>query len=447
MNSGTTANVAIEICGSEADSEPIALSRKMTQSRVTLDRGNEDSFTLHLPGSLGALQYLRVWHDNSGKKPAWFLDHIFVKDVQTEESWTFRCNQWFALEKGDGKVERLLFPISGAELKSFTYSLKSRNSKNFAEGHLWLSVVTKPPHNSFTRVQRATCCLSLLLSAMLANAMFYKTDKEADATIQVGPLKFSWRQVIVGIESSLIATPINLLILAIFKNSAPRKKRVGFCCMCCGRSSIEQDTSATSLPNNRETKTSTREKVRDLLRNNDEKDSSFKLPHCWVYIAWFVSCITIAVSAAFTFSYSLVWGKEVANQWLSSMLVSLVEDLFVLQPVKICLMAVILSCLFKERVQMKKARAQASEVRSAAQEIEQTNSEVRVAVRNEEELEQAREYLLKEKKMFTFGKSLVGYLIFLTLLTVVCYGTRSQNGFLMTQNVKNTFNNFSKVSQ
>ena len=61
------------------------------------------------------------------------------------------------------------------------------------------------------------------MSAMLVNALFYKNDQDADPTIQIGPLKFSWRQVVVGLQSALIVTPVNLLIVAIFKNTAEKR--------------------------------------------------------------------------------------------------------------------------------------------------------------------------------------------------------------------------------
>ena len=63
--SGTDANVAIVIHGSEAESQPIILQKDMINSRKILARGNDDRFVIHLPMSLGIVQYIRVWHDNS----------------------------------------------------------------------------------------------------------------------------------------------------------------------------------------------------------------------------------------------------------------------------------------------------------------------------------------------------------------------------------------------
>ena len=56
--------------------------------------------------SLGLLNYLHLWHDNTGEgsSASWFLKYLVVRDLQTSEEWHFICQQWFAVEKDDGKV-------------------------------------------------------------------------------------------------------------------------------------------------------------------------------------------------------------------------------------------------------------------------------------------------------------------------------------------------------
>ena len=454
-DSGTDANVAIVIYGSEAQSQPIILNKNMVKSRTVLARGNEDSFVIHLPNSLGVIQYIQIWHDNSGKHPSWFLRHLTVKDHQTRKQWTFNGNTWFALEKGDGKIERLLTPIPAEEMKTFKYSLNARGSKSFSEGHLWLSVVTKPPKSKFTRVQRATCCLCLLLSAMLANALFYRTDKVADQTIQIGPLKFSWRQIIVGLQSALIVTPVNLLIMAFFKNSAEKSSnKVATCTPLRRRVSKRHRTysSVSSLPQINDADDASHQKTtfwtRTTSRVRGMLKKDFMLPYYCVYIAWFLCFATIALSSTFTFFYGLQWGKDISNQWLSSMLVSFTEDIFVLQPIKIVLLMIVTACLFGNKTDTKEdSRSIKSHQQLSTENIHVDGLQsIEMDIPNDDELKRAREYRVKEAKMFSFGRQLVGYLLFLSLLMIVCYGNRSYHGYLMTKNVKDTFSNFSLVS-
>ena len=453
-NSETDANVAIVIHGSEAESQPIILHKDMINSITLLARGNEDTFVIHLPVSLGEVQFIRVWHDNSGKKPSWFLSHAVVMDRLTGKKWTFLCNNWFALEKGDGKIDRTLTPISPLEMQTFKYSLSSQGSKSFSDGHLWLSVVTKPPRSTFTRVQRATCCLCLLMSAMLANALFYRTDKEADPTIQIGPLKFSWRQLVVGIESALIVTPVNLLIITFFKNSAEKPlNKVGVEKLAKRPAPVRyKKHSPTGYIGDINDIDVKRNKKRfgwtsiPKRRANAKKD--FMLPHFFIYVAWFLSLVTVSVCSVFTFFFSLQWGKDISNQWLSSMFVSFTQDLFVLQPTKILLIMVLTACLLRNRdgteaasQQMKTKRQLSTETKS----INDTQS-IKVEMPQENDLIRAKEYRTKEAKMFSFIRELLGYLLFILLLTIVCYGSRDYHGYLMTKNVKDTLRHFSLVS-
>jgi len=242
-NSGTTSNVAIVIHGDDATSEQIILSPKMDQSRLMFTTGSTDKFMLSLPFPLGSLVYLNIRHDNSGPSPSWWLKDIVIKDNQTDESWLFIYQGWLALERGDGRINKILMPVSHVEKRSFNYNFNNRTTKKFTEDHLWLSVLTKSPYSTFTRLQRATCCLTVLFAVMIVNAMFYKTDKTPDPRVQVGPLKFSWRQIRVGIISSLMVIPVGMGTVFLFKKSRanvsdPNRKgllgrlRAYFSCCC-----------------------------------------------------------------------------------------------------------------------------------------------------------------------------------------------------------------------
>ncbi len=54
---------------------------------------------------------MRLWHDNSGQgtSASWFLKYIIVRDLQTMEKSYFICQQWFAVEKDDGRVSLFYF--------------------------------------------------------------------------------------------------------------------------------------------------------------------------------------------------------------------------------------------------------------------------------------------------------------------------------------------------
>lgn len=55
---------------------------------------------------MGDLQFLRIWHDNSGigSNGSWYLSFIVFRDVQTGKKYEFIVNNWLAVEYGDGQV-------------------------------------------------------------------------------------------------------------------------------------------------------------------------------------------------------------------------------------------------------------------------------------------------------------------------------------------------------
>ncbi|EDO38168.1 predicted protein, partial [Nematostella vectensis] len=171
-NNGTTANVAATISGQNGASEVIPLSDRYSKRRL-FARASINTFTVSLSNDIGPVTSLKLWHDNYGSNPSWFIHQVVITNLETDSKTYFVCNRWLAVDKGDGQLEGEFKVASKKELSSFKYQFYSRLSRNLGDGHLWLSVVTRPPHSPFTRAQRLSCCLSVLYCAMVASAMFY----------------------------------------------------------------------------------------------------------------------------------------------------------------------------------------------------------------------------------------------------------------------------------
>ena len=218
-HAGTTANVAMTITGENGESHPFLLKNS---HRMTLARGNIDSFLVTTSETLGELSYIRLWHDNFGKDPSWFVKQISIREIDTDGVWHFVCECWLAVDEGDGVIDRIFPVTSNKELKEFRRLFLTKAYKDLTDSHLWFSVVWRPPQSPFTRVQRVSCCLSLLLCTMMANALWYQTDNGRYTAVELGPFQFSWEQVSIGICSSLVVFPINLLLVQIFRHCRPR---------------------------------------------------------------------------------------------------------------------------------------------------------------------------------------------------------------------------------
>ena len=135
---------------------------------------------------------------------------------------SFLCRSWLGIGIADGKIDRIFLPAEEQDLKSFETLFLAQTSKGFTDDHLWFSVAMRPARSHFTRCQRLSCCFCVLLCTMLANAMFYNQDKAvAGSQISIGKFRFSWRQLVIGVQSAMIVLPINLLIVQLFRKAAP----------------------------------------------------------------------------------------------------------------------------------------------------------------------------------------------------------------------------------
>ncbi|XP_028446278.1 polycystic kidney disease protein 1-like 2 [Perca flavescens] len=223
----TSSQVTITLLGAEGNSEPHHLT---DPKKCVFERGAVDLFLLTTPFSLGELQGIRLWHNNSGSHPAWYVGNVMVQDLQTEQKWHFLCNSWLAIDMGDCSLDKILPVSTEMDLKSFSNLFFMKTTKDFSDRHLWYSVISRPPSSTFTCVQRVSCCFTLLLCTMLTSLMFYGIPTDpSEQIMELGHFEFTWQQFKIGVQSSLIMFPINILIVTIFRNTRPRETS---CCKC-----------------------------------------------------------------------------------------------------------------------------------------------------------------------------------------------------------------------
>lgn len=120
-HSGTTAHVGISLYGRESRSGHRHLDSKGAFARNALD-----IFQIATDNSLGSVWKIRIWHDNKGEdmcpnitsrpsnsgtvlasnrmflneglSPAWMLQYVLVKDLQTESSYYFLVEEWLSVD-------------------------------------------------------------------------------------------------------------------------------------------------------------------------------------------------------------------------------------------------------------------------------------------------------------------------------------------------------------
>ncbi|KAF7662063.1 hypothetical protein LDENG_00247400, partial [Lucifuga dentata] len=218
----TSSQVTITLLSSKGESEPHHLT---DPEKPVFERSGVDTFLLTTYFSLGELQSIRLWHDNSGTHPAWYVNKVMVQDLESGQKWHFLCNSWLSIDVGECTLDKVFPVATEMELKRFSNLFFMKTAKDFRDGHIWFSVISRPPHSTFTRVQRVSCCFSLLLCTMLTSIMFWGIPTDpSEQTMDLGHIEFTWQQIMIGFQSSIIMFPINLLIVSIFRNTCPQEK-------------------------------------------------------------------------------------------------------------------------------------------------------------------------------------------------------------------------------
>ncbi|CAH1244113.1 PKDREJ [Branchiostoma lanceolatum] len=224
-NAGTTAKVSIMLHGATRECGPFLLHQPYS---AMFEKGNMAGFVLCTETDPGWLTHVRVWHDNSGKEPSWFLEKVFVEDLQRKVRYFFLCSRWLAFDEDDEQIERVLPAAKDEQLVAFSTLFADRTAKDLRDGHIWYSVYGRPASSPFTRTQRVSCCLSIIMCTMLANIMFFG---RGDDFAQPEPVRIfgfdvqipiSWPQIVIGLQSAAVVFPINAIIIWIFRSVKQR---------------------------------------------------------------------------------------------------------------------------------------------------------------------------------------------------------------------------------
>ena len=445
--------------------------------RPKFGRGEIDQFLLTVPQTLGSVKEIHVWHNNAGKSPAWYLFRVLIRDLQTESKWWFVCDQWLAVEEGDGAVDRRLKQATKEELTKFNILFVNATRKNLLDGHLWLSVFTRPPKSTFTRVQRLSCCLSLILTTMLANLMFYQAGADdtstSDQSIHIGPFIFSVRQIMIGVQSSFVVLPVNMIIVSIFRKLKPKEDN--------SKSKkyeqVEEETSYSNLdltnaepsgnvdPNLQVANINSTEDSRDnsvkktfnwktllsIIKKDDDSDyeqkkskKKFLFPYWCIYIAYVLVAVSSLTCGFFCMLYGFEFGKEKSEKWLTSMLVSFFQSVVVIQPFKVLLIAAFFALIIKDPNKEEEQEEALDPALNADEELIETGGEREprnVSLQSKppdaKKLEAARRLRLKQCEMKAIIKEIITHFLGVGIVLTVAYGNHDNRSFTMSNEVKN----------
>ncbi|XP_058842315.1 polycystin family receptor for egg jelly-like [Acipenser ruthenus] len=209
--SGTSADVFFRLIGSLDQSDIHLLKHP---KHKTFHRDDVDTFLVTTKTDLGDLHSVRFWHNNAGNSPDWYLSRVKVENLYNKQVWYFMCRKWFTTNKDGGILDRTFLATNQdmyVDKKDFFAIQLSVDLKCNA---LWFSVFARVIQSSFTRLQRLSCCFALLMSSLLTNIVLFRRERDSNKQDI-----YMLQSFMVGIESSLINVPVQIILTSLFKYS------------------------------------------------------------------------------------------------------------------------------------------------------------------------------------------------------------------------------------
>ncbi|NXN91874.1 PKDRE protein, partial [Rhinopomastus cyanomelas] len=493
---GTTADVFIQLIGQKDMSDV----RCLRHPRFTCFRqGSVDCFLLTTKEDLGDICAFRVWHNNTGPFPSWFLSRAEVENVSIRRRWFFMCRKWLSLDKDDCLLERTFYVTNPKTPLARTDYFLINFTNNLTEGHLWLSIFAHILTNSFSRLQRLSSCLAILLLNLLVNIMFFNADKN-EATSK--HLRYA-RSVTVGIECALLTVPLEMLIIALFKYSQkePSPPRVAQTDPTASKhlpskslknmkqrlqkwrlpkaSAPSRDISLKNLTSERDANVIASEEQRTTMASSpafqrrppsnpdgstnyiegrnfkkQKKPRRFNIMTCpWcIYVSWALVIAVSGISAFFIVLYGLSYGYQTSVEWLVASGVSFLENVFCISVLKISFFAAVNTIRPKHYrdiiwvTQKKDSEIKLAKERMSADAKRETHLKLaKLRGTKQYKAPDAAEIavMMKRAKIraaaFAFLKGFISHLVFLTLLLNFIYSSENANSFHYNQFMLNQF--------
>uniref|UniRef100_A0A674JJH7 Polycystin 1, transient receptor potential channel interacting n=1 Tax=Terrapene triunguis TaxID=2587831 RepID=A0A674JJH7_9SAUR len=210
--SGTTAHVGISLYGLNKSG-----SRHLDKGWA-FQRNSQDIFQVETDANLGEIWKIRIWHDNTGLDPSWYLQHVVVWDRQTDHMYFFLVDDWLSVENehNEGLIEKEVL----AELRCFSRVFPAQLRLGFSDWHVWLSVWGRSPHSRFTRVQRVTCCVLAVYLFLAICVLWYGAIGVEGYSVPLGSqVSVTAESIAVGMVVAVVVFPIQLLFTFIFRKT------------------------------------------------------------------------------------------------------------------------------------------------------------------------------------------------------------------------------------
>lgn len=255
--------------------------------------------------------------------------------------YQFDCNKWLSLDDGDNSLGYFLTPREVTEPKP--EGLIGYLTHGFLEDHLWASVIFRVAPDYFTRVQRFSCCWALILLTMISNAMFFGKEKayEPGWIIDLHFFQISYLMVYTSVVGVLVTLPVQQLTVQLFRWARPDlpfpQRTSCFVLKIGARLLVTLGLKRKPEPDNNDIEMGTLSATASISSYDDSNRKYFRslLSKCSLALGWMLVFLSYVVPSFFLLLYSIEWGKEKSEDWLTTFFISFAGDLFVLDPFKV----------------------------------------------------------------------------------------------------------------
>ncbi|CAG5115236.1 unnamed protein product, partial [Candidula unifasciata] len=255
-------------------------------------------------------------------------------------------------------MDKIIAASSVQDLQSLKSMLVINTRKHITDEHIWLSVLIRPEWSRFSRVERLGCCLTFLLLAMITSAMFYRGAPDVDRQrphpgLLIGPVRLSFQQLYYSLVSAVIsAIPVAVLVTIFRKARTTPDKGDLFCCCSFTLTDVKavesKNTCCSKLPWMAKMEEQLKKLDNILLIKPDAEEVKTTWPQWCRSVGWILVFLLTSVCSFFIILYTMEWGRDVTEEWLSSFFLAFIESLFVVDPFKVLLISFLLSIFVRK---------------------------------------------------------------------------------------------------
>ncbi|XP_065660266.1 uncharacterized protein LOC105848477 isoform X8 [Hydra vulgaris] len=444
-NAGTKSNIFFTVVGDLNDS---GVRRLRDAERECFQRASCDVFIMTTHSSLGELDFIRLWHDNSGG--GWYVKNIIINDLQTKKQFTFIGRRWIAADCGSCTLDCVIPVASVDEQKNFTYVFTSKAEQNLFDEHLWFSIFARLPKSTFTRCQRLSVAVSLIMTSMMVSAMYYtRVNKEKPEDENRSTFSLTKTQIFVVFLSTCIKMPIHLVLLKFFrlKKSLRSVTRHHLTNVSLDSENYVEQSPSKSLP---KSFNSTQKSTNVVIEKTNS--SSIKKKNCFsnwcLYIAWFICVGNIFICGLVVLWYGMSFGNNKSLNWLAVVTIDFAKEIFLTDPIKVFILAIFFALIVKkineesdvekQGVLLVQDKSWLNKLKGLPTIFEREDIELQPL--DSTKVKEMQEKRLKDLKMHALTNEIVLYTIYAVLVMLIGYMTRENVAFNQTRNIQELFN-------